>query len=137
MFINASPFEIPRRFFPQRILISSSLRASAALGLLPGFALLLKLLVFSFETFSCTFISNVFDDTDGIYSFKCRLKLLNRPLRLKVLMAQFFSRKYLAYHMYIPILKEEKLKKTLTLGYFWVLKCSYFVLKVSRELVTN
>ena len=52
-------------------------------------------------------------------------------------MARFFSRKYLAYHMYIPVLKEEKLKKTLTLGYFWVLKCSYFVLKVSRELVTN
>ena len=69
MFINASTFEIPRIFFSQRILISSSLRASAALGLLPGFALLFKLLVFSFQIFSCTFKSNVFDDTDRIFAF--------------------------------------------------------------------
>ena len=35
----------------------------------PGFALLFKLLVFSFQIFSCTFKSNVFDDTDGIFAF--------------------------------------------------------------------
>ena len=121
--------KFPGDFFSQRILISSSLKASAALCLLPGFALLLKLLVFSFETFSCTFKSNVFDDTDGTYSFKCRLKLLNRPLRLKVLMARFFSRKYLAYHMYIPILKEEKFKKNPNTRLFLGLKMLLFCLK--------
>ena len=48
----------------------------------------------------------------------------------------FFLRKYLAYYMYKPIPIEEKFQKAQNTG-FWVLKCSYFVLKVSRGLVTN
>ena len=54
-----------------------------------------------------------------LHSFKCRLKLLNRPLKLKVPMARFFSRKYLAYHVYKAIPKEDnfrKLKTRLFLG---------------------
>ena len=54
-----------------------------------------------------------------LHSFKCRLKLLNRPLKLKVPMARFFSRKYLAYHVYKAIPEEDnfrKLKTRLFLG---------------------
>ena len=48
----------------------------------------------------------------------------------------FFSRKYLAYHLYKPILIEEKIQKAQS-TVFWDLKCSYLILKVSRALVTN
>ena len=111
--------KFPGDFFSQRILISSSLRASAALGLLPLPSF--KALVFSLETFSYTFKSNIFDVTDGIFAFfQMSIKLLNRPPKLKMTMARFFFlRKYLAYHVYKPIPKEgnfKKLKTRLFLG---------------------
>ena len=49
---------------------------------------------------------------------------------------QFFLRKYLAYHMYKPIPIEEKFQKAQN-TVFRALKCSYFILKMSRGLVTN
>ena len=44
-------------------------------------------------------------------------------------MARFFSRKYLAYHMYIPILKEEKFKKNPNTRLFLGPKMLLFCLK--------
>lgn len=47
-------------------------------------ALLFKLLVFSFKTFSCMFKSNIFDDTDRMFAFfKIWINIGNRPLRLR------------------------------------------------------
>ena len=71
MFINASPFEIPRRCFSWRVLISSSLRASDVLGLTPLLSFLscaLRVARCALRV-SCAFKSNVFDDTDGIFAF--------------------------------------------------------------------
>ena len=51
-------------------------------------------------------------------------------------MARFFLRKYLAYHEYKPIPKEDNFKKLKT-RFFLGPKGSYFVLKVSRELVST
>lgn len=42
---------------------------------------------------------------------------------------KLFLHKYLAHHMYKPILIGEELKKTKN-SVFWALKCSYFVLSV-------
>ena len=55
---------------------------------------------------------------------------------LKVPMTRifYFLRKYLVHHMYKPIPMGENYLKTRS---FRALKCSYFVLKVSRGLVTN
>ena len=52
----------------------------------------------------------------------------------------FFSRKYLAYGMYKPIPQRKKFQKNfkkISTRFFRALKCSYFVSKVSRGLVTN
>ena len=48
----------------------------------------------------------------------------------------YFLRKHLAYNSK-PIPMEEKNFQKLKNRYFQVLKCSYFVLKVFRGLVTN
>ena len=55
---------------------------------------------------------------------------------LKVPMTRifYFLRKYLVHHMYKPIPMGENYPTTRSFG---ALKCSYFVLKVSRGLVTN
>ena len=75
--------KFPGGFFSWRLLISSSLRASAALGLLPLpsfisclFLASRHILVRSKATCSMTL-------TGYLHSFKCRLKLENRPLRLE------------------------------------------------------
>ena len=48
-----------------------------------------------------------------------------------------FWLKYLAYHMYNPIPVEEKFQQAQNTVFFWDLKSSYFVLKMSHGLVTN
>ena len=56
----------------------------------------------------------------------------------KVLLTRnFFVPKYLAYHTVQTNSDRGKISKNLKLGFFGPFKCSYFVLKVSRGLVTN
>ena len=83
VFINASLFEIPRRFFSERILISSSLSASAALGLLPFPSFLSCLFLASRHSVTHSKATSSMMLTGYLHSFKCRLKLENRPQRLK------------------------------------------------------
>ena len=48
---------------------------------------------------------------------------------------EYFLREYLAYYVYKPIPLKGNLKNLNIV--FRALKCTYFVLKVSRGLVTN
>ena len=63
-------------------------------------------------------------------------KLHRNGQSIKAPVTRFFLHKYLAYHMYKPIPMEENFKILKTRS-FRTLKCYYFVLKVSRGLVTN